>query len=160
MPTHGVFETYARRVEQEMSPAKLKEKKVLTSKMCASCGAECALEAKACHECDNEFAVKVARIKVCDCCQGLNPIGAQSCQTCSTNFQHDFEITLDDALRAGAIIRGMDFNEGEIAESEAMRDTFRRDILASGDQTLIKIIRQIPEESYSRLARILDDARR
>lgn len=160
MPTHGVFETYARRVEQEMSPAKLKETKVLTSKVCASCGAECALDEKACHECDSDFPIKTARMKVCECCQGLNPIGAQSCQTCSTSFQHDFEITLDDALRTGAIIRGMDLNEGEIVESEAMRDTFRRDVLASGDQTLIKIIRQIPEESYSRLARILDDARR
>ena len=89
----------------------------------------------------------------------MNPLPARECQACGEKFGHDFEISLDEALRVGAIIRGMELDESEVREGEAIRDAFRKGVLASGDQQLVKLIRLPPEESYGRLARLLESSR-
>lgn len=159
MPTHRIFEEYARRVEAEMSPAKLRPLNTPDTKVCPDCGAECLKDAAACHVCDAEFPVRQQRMKTCDACGSLNPLSAKDCQTCGEGFGHDFEISLNDALRVGAIIRGMDLDEEEVQEGEAIRDVFRKGVLGSGDDQLIKILKLLPEESYGRLARMFEDSK-
>ncbi len=77
---------------------------------------------------------------------------AKICQHCGANFGTEFIVTLDEALRAGAIVRGMDLEEGEVREGEAMAGPMRDYVLKSGDTTLIKIFRSLPEESLGRVA--------
>jgi superfamily II DNA or RNA helicase len=156
MPTHRIFEAYARRVEAEMSPAKLGPSDTPDTKVCPDCGAEWPKDATACHECDAEFPVRPPRMKSCGACEALNPLSAKDGQACGEPFGHDFEISLNDALRMGAIIRGMDLDEEEVQEGEAIRDGFRKDVLGSGDDQIIKILKLLPEESYGRLARMLE----
>lgn len=157
MPTHRIFEEYARRVEAEMSPAKLRPSDAPDTKVCPDCGAECPKDAAACHVCDAEFPVRQPRMKTCDACGALNPLSAKDCQSCGTAFAHAFEISLNEALRVGAIIRGMDLDEEEVQEGEAIRDVFRKGVLSSGDDQLIKILKLLPEESYGRLARMFEE---
>ena len=157
MPTHRVFEEYARRVEAEMSPAKQRPSDTPDTKVCPDCGAECPKDATSCHVCDSEFPVRPSRMKTCGECGALNPLSAKDCQSCGEGFGHDFEISLNDALRVGAIIRGMDLDEEEVQEGEAIRDVFRKGVLSSGDDQLIKILKLLPEESYGRLARMFED---
>jgi superfamily II DNA or RNA helicase len=159
MPTHRVFEAYARRVEAEMSPANLRPSDTPDTKVCPDCGAECPKDAPTCHVCDAEFPVHRPRTKTCDACGSLNPLSAKDCQSCGEGFGHDFEISLSDALRVGAIIRGMDLDEEEVQEGEAVRDVFRKGVLGSGDDQLIKILKLLPEESYGRLARMFEGGR-
>jgi len=156
IPTHRVFEQYARRVEAEMSPGARRPSDAPDSKRCPSCGAECPKDATHCHECDAEFPPRSPRMKTCDACGALNSLGAKTCQTCGADFSHHFEISLNEALRVGAIIRGMDLDEDEVREGEAIRDVFREGVLSSGDDQLIKILRLLPEESYGRLARMIE----
>jgi len=66
-------------------------------------------------------------------------------------------LTLDEALRAGAIIRGSDIEEDEVQLGEEMAAPVRKRILQSGDEQLVRILRILPEESFARLKGILAD---
>lgn len=156
MPTHKIFEEYARRVEGEMSLSFRRDSSAPDHKVCPTCGAYCALDAKSCNVCDTDFPVRASRNKACSSCGALNVISSKECHECGESFSHDFEITLEEALRVGAIIRGMDLDEEEVQEGERIKDSFRNDVLSSGDEQLVRILKLLPEESYGRLKRLLD----
>ena len=65
-------------------------------------------------------------------------------------------MTLDEALRTGAIVRGMDLEEEEVKLGEEMAAPVREKILSSGDDQLVRILRVLPEESFARLKDILE----
>ncbi len=150
MPSLELFEQYARRVEDEM-PISARKDVPISKKLCPSCSTELPLGTKVCTACGHEFPATVRAMKACSSCSALNPVGATECHTCGASFQHQFRITLDEALRAGAIVRGMDISEEDVRESEEIANELREYILKSGDANLIKILRLLPEESYSRL---------
>ncbi len=156
MPTHQIFEEYARRVEQEMSPAARKDTDRRTTKVCPICEAENPRDAKFCSECEYEFPPPPTKFKTCQNCETLNPMGVEICQNCGHSFMHEFEISLNDALRMGAIIRGMDIDENEVREGEELGKEFLSDVLSSGDDMLIKVVQQLPEESWGRLRKYLN----
>ena len=53
---------------------------------------------------------------------------------CLVQFStHDFILTLDEALRTGAIVRGMDLDESEVQEGERIAEIVRGRVLRSGD---------------------------
>lgn len=160
MPTHRIFEEYARRVEEEMSPVKRTPSDGPKTKVCPICELECEITAKACPSCDHIFPPSGVRMKACPSCEALNPLGVKACQSCGEEFGHDFQITLNEALRVGAIIRGMELEEEEVQHGEAIKDVFRKGILDSGDQQLVKVLKMLPEESYGRLSRILEEAKK
>ena len=87
-------------------------------------------------------------------CDALNPIGAAECHSCGASFKNDYKISLKDALRVGAIIRGMDLDEDEVQHSEQISASLRADILSSGDAVLISMLSRLPEEATSRLVKI------
>ena len=154
MPSFDTFERYARRVEEEM-PAALRADREPHSKRCPACGQECALGAAACLSCGHEFPIAPPRVKPCSACGALNPQSAPTCQTCGASFSTGFTLSLDEALRAGAIVRGMDLDETEVREAETLAPSIRSRILQSGDEKLVRILKILPEESYARLRDIL-----
>lgn len=159
MPSLEVLEEHARRVEEEMSP-QAKEELQNTFKVCPICEAQNPRGARECSECGHQFPEKATRYKSCPDCDGLNPIGALECQHCGSKFSADFEITLRDALRVGAIVRGMDLEEEDVSDSEEMADEFREFVLASGDDFLVKIMRDVPLEAISKITKFAEARRR
>jgi superfamily II DNA or RNA helicase len=156
MPSFETLENYARRVEDEMSATALKDEGPPKAKKCPICTTEVALGTKECPACGHEFPVLTPRFKPCAACQGLNVMNAKSCQHCGSSFETEFKLTLEEALRAGAIVRGMDIDEDDVQEGEAMAENFRRDAIASGDAKLVEMIRKLPEETWGRLKKIMD----
>ncbi|HZG45488.1 MAG TPA: DEAD/DEAH box helicase family protein [Allosphingosinicella sp.] len=156
MPSFDTLEHYARRVEEEMSAAARKEDGPPRTKKCPVCTSEMALGAKECDVCGHEFPLPTPRFKPCPACEGLNVMSAKTCQHCGASFATEFKLTLDEALRAGAIVRGMDIEEEDVREGEAMAEDFRRDAISSGDAKLVDMIRKLPEETWGRLKKIMD----
>jgi superfamily II DNA or RNA helicase len=157
MPSFQVFEAFARRVEDEMSPDARKDSGTPKTKKCPSCTSECALADKFCEICGHEFPQTPSRFKSCGKCNGLNTFAAKVCQHCGETFAADFVLTLDEALRTGAIVRGMEIDEEEVQEGEEIAGSIRKLALASGDEKLVNIIRQLPEESFARLKRLMTE---
>ena len=69
-----------------------------------------------------------------------------------------FSLSLDDALRTGAIVRGMDLDEEEVQIAERLAQPVREKVLKSGDETLVRVLRTLPDESFARLKDILMDS--
>lgn len=158
MPSFETFETYARRVEEEMSPSTRAVDDTPRTKRCPSCHHENALSAATCEECGHEFPkAGGSAFKTCGECGALNPRGAKTCHACGESFDTEFTLTLDEALRTGAIIRGMDVDEEEVQQAEAIAGTVRERVLRSGDAKLIHILKVLPEESFARLKGILEE---
>lgn len=157
MPSWEIFDKYARRVESEMSAAAKKDDAPGTKK-CPSCTTELPLSATSCNICGHEFPVKPRQMKKCPECDALNRLSASTCHSCGHSFLQEFKLTLEDAMRVGAIVRGIDMTEAEVQESEAMAPKLRELFLASGDEKIIKMLKTFPEETFSRLAAIMAQA--
>jgi ribosomal protein L40E len=126
-------------------------------KRCPACHCENALAETTCTSCGHQFpAAGQTKFKSCPECNALNPTSAVSCHSCGASFSANFVLTLDEALRTGAIIRGMDLDEEEVRVGEQIAATTRDRILRSGDDQLVRILRILPEESFARLKNILD----
>lgn len=159
MPSFEILENYACRVEEEIPHSMRGDTVPPTAKLCPVCGFKCERGAKVCTECGHEFpAPPSPKFKNCGDCGEINPLSATTCQTCGASFEEEFILTLEDALRDGAIIRGMDFDEEEVQLSEKMMPSVRREILKSGDENLIRVLKVLPEESISRLHLFLKKA--
>jgi superfamily II DNA or RNA helicase len=160
MPAFKTFEKYAKRVEEEMSPAQRIDSGAPKEKICPECGEHNPLGTKVCS-CGHEFpaAPHGLKIKKCISCGSLNPISAEHCHSCGISFAAEFLLSLDEALREGAIVRGMDVEEGDARDSETLAPELRKLILKSGDQHLIKFIQSFPEESWSRLGKFYDQTK-
>lgn len=157
MPSLNTLETYARRVELEMTPSQSEAVGAPPHKRCPGCGSMCEIGATECPTCGSSIPVRPPRMKACDSCGAINSVTAQNCHACGTKFAPDFTLTLNEALRTGAIVRGMDIDEDEVQEGELLAPKMRKQILASGDDTLIRIVKALPEESWGRLKAIIAD---
>jgi superfamily II DNA or RNA helicase len=158
MPCFKTFEAYARRVEAEMPTATSHDtENSLRMKRCPVCHADNELSSTTCHSCGHHFpAGGPARVKSCPDCAALNARTASSCHSCGASFQASFVLTLDEALRTGAIVRGMDLQEDEVKLGEELAAPVRERILATGDAQLVRILKILPEESFARLKGILE----
>ena len=156
MPSFATFHEYARRVEEEMPAAYRGSGSKPKNKVCPTCKSECQLGDQECSTCGYEFPAPKQNFKPCPTCNGLNPMGAKSCNHCGQSFQTDFVLSLDEALRDGVIVRGMDINEEETIAGEKIAAHLKHRALASGDAKVINLINSLPEESYGRLKAILD----
>ena len=155
MPCLDTLETYARRVEEEMPVPYRKEKEGPRSKKCPVCRCECDLGARECTHCGHEFPVVPPRMRGCPDCGALNPVTATTCQACGAGLAASFTISLDEALRDGAIVRGMDIDETDVRRAEEMAPEIRKRMLRSGDEKLVRLVKVLPEESFARLQQIL-----
>ena len=142
-------------VELEMSPRHRSEPAAPRTKECPICGTECEVTATACHDVMKSFNWH-SRQKTCHACESLTR-WVQSCVACVEIFAHDVTVQLDDALRHGAIVRGMEVEEEEVVLGETLAPQLEKKVLRSGDEFLINLLRTVPEESYGRLARMMGD---
>jgi superfamily II DNA or RNA helicase len=156
MPSFETFETYARRVEDEMSSDTRSGNYVARMKRCAVCSNECHLGEVICPNCGYEFPSLPHRVKSCPSCGAICPAAAATCHECGASFSQDFTLTLDEALRNGAIVRGMDIDELEVQQAEQMANSVRNLVLQSGDRLLVKLMNTLPDESFARLKNILE----
>ena len=154
MPTHKIFEEYARRIESEMSSTAKKVSRP-TEKICPTCEAKCDLKASVCGDCGHEFGSKREHLFECPECSHLNPIGSSGCSNCGHSFTHKFKISLREATRHGVITRGSDIDEDETQEGEKISPSFRADILATGHPVLIDLLARSTPESDAILVKIV-----
>ena len=157
MPSFQVLEEFARRVEGEMPAWAKRAVDGPKKKRCPACESECDLGVTICPACGHEFPARKPKFKTCHACQAPNPIGASSCQECGASFTVQFNLTLDEALRVGVIVRGMDIDEAETQESEAIGPALRERIIRSGDVSLINLINSVPIEAMARLKKLVQD---
>lgn len=155
MPSFEIFEEFARRVESEMHPSQRNDERPARSKLCPICQTECPVGAKECPECRHDFPKSGQKFKACSDCGSLNSLNSSKCQACGEKFSEDFSLSLDDALRRGAIVRGMDIDEAQVVVGEKIAPIVRERLLSSGDETLVRIVKTLPEESWGRLQAIL-----
>lgn len=155
MPSLDTLEQYARRVEEEMSPSARAIGEQPRTKRCPVCRHECGLGDKTCPECGHEFPVAGARYRACLDCGALNPVTATACHACGASLVQTFTLTLDEALRTGAIVRGLDIAENDVRVAEEMAPEVRNRVLRSGDEKLVRILKVLPDESWARLRDIL-----
>jgi superfamily II DNA or RNA helicase len=159
MPSLDTLEEHARRVEHEMSPQARTENEV-TFKVCPICDTQNPRSATDCSACGYEFPPRKPTYKVCPECEGQNPSSAMECQHCGYKYTTDFEVSLRDALRVGAIVRGMDIEEEDVQESEEMANDFKEFVLKSGDETLFRIMRDLPLEALTKITQFAEARRR
>ena len=157
MPTHNIFEEYARRVEGEMKAVDIEDETVIKTKICPICETENPKDALVCSNelCNHEFEQK-KKIKTCQSCNFQNPINADKCAKCGTKFGYDYELTLDNALRMGGIARQLDVNEEDVMLAEKYYKDIRKEFLASGDAKVIEALTLFPDESLLKIKSILD----
>ena len=157
LPSHDEFERFATGVETEMSPAHKKDLPKATTKLCPVCETVNAVNSAECFHCEHIFSKKTPQQKACEDCDGLNPVSAKECLHCGVSFESSFTVSLKEALRVGVIARGIEITEEEAKFGEKHADHLRSQILASGDEKLIKILGVLPEEAYGRLASIFKE---
>ena len=75
---------------------------------------------------------------------------------CGSTFKQSFTIRLDEALRDGSIVRGLDLSEEEVQEAERLAPGFREEVLRSGDEFIIEILGKLPDEAVGRVKTILN----
>jgi hypothetical protein len=158
MPAFDTFEEYARRVEDEMSPAAKGDGRPSQDEAVPNLRLGMRARRPCLRSCSHDFPVAAPRFKPCGDCGALNPMGAQSCNACGKTFATDFVLTLDEALRNGAIVRGMDLDEREVCAAEQIAPEVRARALRTGDETLVRLLRTLPDESWARLRDILAPA--
>jgi superfamily II DNA or RNA helicase len=156
MPSHEVFEQYARRVELEMSPSARKEQPRPSFKICKVCEEENPRDAAECSFCNEPFPEPEMPKTSCHECGAENPKTAHHCKKCGAKMKESFVIELRDAFRSGAIVRGMDLDEDTLKLSESVASDFKREILNSGDAVLVELIKKLPEESYARIYELVE----
>lgn len=157
MPSFDILEAYARRVEDEMSPTTRVDNGPAKTKKCPICATEASINAKECEACGHEFPQIPPRFKPCGSCGGLNTMAAKTCQHCGAGFGTHFTLTLDEALRTGAIVRGMDVDEADVQEGEQLASSVRKAIIQSGDEKLLKFMKLFPEETWGKMKKIMND---
>ena len=65
-----------------------------------------------------------------------------------------YPITLIEAARDGVIARGIEIDEAEVREAEALAPAIRARLARVEDETLANILRVIPAELYAAMARM------
>lgn len=162
MPCLDTLETYARRVEEEMpSSARATADDKPRTRKCPSCRAECGTNSsngpgrQGMRPLRPQVSGGGAEVPWLPGLWALNPVTATTCHACGTSLAATFSLTLDEALRTGAIVRGMDIDEDEVREAEEIALEVRDRVLRSGDDELVKIQRVLPDESWVRLREIV-----
>lgn len=157
MPSFEIFEIYARRVEAEMSALAREDKEESPqTKRCPSCTSELPRGAKECEACGYEFPQRPERFRTCEKCELQSPIRAPVCQHCGAKFGAEYVVSLEEALRIGAIVRGVDVEEEEVQEGEVIAADLRDFVLRTGDPAMLRLSKLVPDELWGRFSTFMD----
>jgi transcription elongation factor Elf1 len=110
-------------------------------------------------ECGHEFPEPKKQYMTCDSCGALNPISNDKCDSCGTSFKTEFTIELRDAYRDGIITRGMELTNDEAIAGEKLDPSLDKDILSSGQETLIALWSQIPPSAKAKFINLVNQPR-
>tara|TARA_B100000989_G_scaffold194825_1_gene147026 strand:+ start:7851 stop:9518 length:1668 start_codon:yes stop_codon:yes gene_type:complete len=156
MPTHKIFEEYAKRIEYEMKPQYRKDNLEKSYKICAVCEEKNDKKAEECKFCESPFPKKITNFKECSSCNNLNTVNTSSCIHCGERFDDLFGYSLEEALghRNGVIAHGMDITEDEAKYSESIAKSMTQDLYSSGNEYLIRLWNKLPEEAAVKLVQI------
>jgi superfamily II DNA or RNA helicase len=147
MPPLSVFENYAKRIEIEMGISKGVNSKIL-KKVCPKCSHKNDFSNKNCNSCNYKFAMSnQVNFKTCQICSTLNPITSKVCQNCGQSFQTSINVSLKEALRDGAIIRGNQYLENDVLIGELHGSELKK--IFSQNPVISKMLSLLPEEGYA-----------
>lgn len=158
MPALEQFDEFARRIEEDMPPAGLRDDVSRRDKRCMVCGARSAVSATDCVECGADFPARQVSFTTCSC-GAKNRITENHCLNCGEDLVGTYRITLASAARDGLIARGVDLSEQAACEAEAMAPAHRallRRVEAS-NKALAKMLRTFPVEMLPQLAKLFRD---
>ena len=159
MPAFKTLDLYARRIEDQMPSSFKLNNKSPSQRVCPKCMNIEPINATQCSSCGFQFPINpLNNTKTCNQCNSINPINASKCQNCGGSFTPKFNLTLKDAMRTGAITRGVDLDEKSVQQAEAIAPEIKKLLLNSGDAKLIEVLGKIPEEMMPRLANVLAPA--
>ncbi len=156
MPTHKIFEEYAKRIESEMKPQYRKDNLENSYKICSVCDEKNDRKAEECKFCETPFPKKKTKFKECPSCNNLNTVNTSSCIHCGERFDDLFGYSLEEALghRNGVIAHGMEITEEEAKYSESIAKSMTKDLYSSGNEYLIRLWNKLPEEAAVKLVQI------
>lgn len=156
MPATNTFDEYAKRIESEI-PAQLRPiREIPTERICPKCNEPNSVDAKSCRYCEYDFQLENTQpLKSCPQCDTQNNLQALTCFNCGWSFTNEYDMTLAEALRDGAIVRGMQLTEDEVRLGEANCEKIKEAAFESGDALLIAMLNQLPKEAYGRLVKIM-----
>ena len=157
MPSLEKFDLFAKRVEDEMPPAVRFASTSPKGKKCPICETENDRGAHECIECGHHFPAATERTKLCHGCGQSNELQAEQCVACGESFLTSFDISLKRLCVMEQSYAEWS-SEDAVQSGEKIAAQVRRQILHSGDEKLISIISQLPEESLGHLKEILSAA--
>jgi len=161
MPATNTFDEFAKRIESEIPSQSRPMRKTLTERICPACGEPNHIDAKTCQYCEHNLQPsKPPLLKNCPQCDSKNIIRASICYNCGYSFTNDYVMSLTEALRDGAIVRGMQLTEDEVRLGEDNYETIQEEGFKSGDALLITMLKQLPKEAYGRLWKIMSNIRK
>jgi hypothetical protein len=155
MPSLATFENYARRIEEDMPTSSNPLSDEPRVKRCRGCSGENALAAARCEHCGLEFPLRETRFRACPVCEGLNRVSEAECLHCGHDLTIAHKITLSEAARDGVIARGIDVDEEEVREAEAMLPQHLSRLRQVEDEALARVLKSIPLELLPALTRLL-----
>lgn len=151
IPALQTFESYARGIEGEMNAAGVSVENSNRLNSCSICGADMPNGARECPSCGYSTARNWPAnpdMDECSSCGFAIDLNASRCGNCNQPVNPSFQVTLNEAERAGAIVQGIDLTEDELLFSERIAEnllrheqetgsTFFRDITAQCNPDLL-----------------------
>ncbi|WP_284070182.1 DEAD/DEAH box helicase family protein [Sphingomonas sp. KRR8] len=158
MPGTERFDSYARRIEDDMPAITAPSESEQREKVCRHCHCRNDLGAATCHDCGTDFPSREVAFAPCDC-GFLNKVGAAYCLDCGKDLLQAYDITLDEAARDGIISRGVKLPEEDVREAEALSEATRELIrrAETHDKVLAATLSSFPLELVSLIARSIKD---
>jgi superfamily II DNA or RNA helicase/ribosomal protein L40E len=159
MPAFQTFEGYARRIEDDMPAWTLAASDAPRIRRCPICQGENSADATVCEHCEHQFPERPPSFRNCDSCGHKNPMHAENCQACGVPVIGRWTVLVKEALRTGVITRGVDLEEAEVAQAEAMAPLIREQLRICDDENVARVLSQIPKELLPALKRFFSETR-
>jgi superfamily II DNA or RNA helicase len=158
MPALQSFDTFARRIEEDLPSPGLKVRNTAAEKVCRACGGLNGLAEASCIHCEADFTPRQVCFRQCQC-GAFNRMGDVRCNNCGEDVTDRFAITLTAAARDGVISRGIDVPEDEVIKAEDLAPAYRAMIARAEreNQVLARVLRTVPVELMASFLRLVTD---
>jgi superfamily II DNA or RNA helicase len=163
IPRFSKFNEFAKRVEDEMPVSLRKDPGKPKHKVCPVCETETSLGSKFCPECDHEFPGNGSpRMIECSSCGNLTSANSPLCNHCNHRHNPNYVLSFEEILkkRDGYIARGFVIDEDDADRADTIGNFVEERVINSSDPHLINMIKKIPKESFFRMEKIFEDAKK
>ncbi len=163
IPYFSQFIEYAKRVEDEMPQSMRKDPGKSKFKICPVCESQSPLATKICSVCEHEFVSPAGpRMIECAKCKRLTNVSSGRCNYCGHKHNPSYILSFEETLkrRDGYIVQGHEIDEKDADTADTVGSYVEGRIIDSRDPHLINILKKVPKEQFSKLAEIIEDARK